>query len=929
MNMKAKIIFGILLLAVCSAGMSLAAQTSIDPNSIFYVSSSTTIWSTSVTSSSYTDPQQAIADAHTWSVANGKQAYVLVTLGTFNAPTTSFSMANGVTIIGGFDGTETGMIPSTNLQDQSISGTTNTVFYGNGQVQVFVNNDLDETATLINAVIAAGYTSAANGAGMSNTNSNPTIIDCTFSVNINVSASYYGGGMSNSYSNPTITNCTFVGNRCSIGGGGMYNTYSSPKVINCLFLSNTLTGTAYGGGMLNVDGANPMVFNCVFNDNSSWMHGGAVFNTNNCSSTFINCTMANCYANSSNGGDVFMSGSGCTTTLINCIFALNGHGTYTNFTTQVYLGGTVTIRSCVNGTDWYDDAGNVHNNVNPALTDFNSDWSLTSSATWAIKQGEYETFNTNITPVLVPIITALGASLTATTLRDINANVIVSGAPGSETIDLGAFRYIDTGEESAVFDAVPPVPVLSATVNGSPYTSGALTNADVTISVSFGDLTEYIYPWSLQAYNWVAALKNTITEPTTIAGDYTAPVVASTSGHTTYTFVCVSPTGNESSPVSITTYIDKTSAVTDVTPSGGDEAPVGAIVITFSKAIATTGTVSLNGGAPLAGGSWDTSKTVYTLPYSGLDYSTTYTVNISGFKDLAGNVMAADNKHSFTTQEIPVAGVTLTATGGNYSTNDITLTATVTTAGAGIQGQAYKPAPTGTVTFREGNVTLGIKTLNGNGVATYLVPSLIDPGSYTFTAEYSGDTNHTGAVSDSCTVDVSAFLSVAPAALNFDASGGMQPVTIECTAGWSLSCDAQWVTATVSESESTDTHIVLDVTATANPDAAQRKALITVSIPGVMIKTVSVAQDAGVNPSTGLQATGTPSTTVYSQAGNVVVKSDTPIQSVAVYDISGKMLKSVKGGNTIVTINGLPRQQVLVVKVTDGGERSYKLRIEN
>ena len=178
---------------------------------------------------------------------------------------------------------------------------------------------------------------------------------------------------------------------------------------------------------------------------------------------------------------------------------------------------------------------------------------------------------------------------------------------------------------------------------------------------------------------------------------------------------------------------------------------------------------------------------------------------------------------------------------------------------------------------------------------------------------------------------MSAFLSVAPTALHFDAPGGTQPVSIVCTAGWSLSCDARWITATVSESQSTDTHIVMNVAAAANPDAAQRKALITVSIPGVMIKTVSVAQDAGVNPVTSLQATGTPSTTVYSQAGNVVVKSDTPIQSVAVYDIAGKLLKQVKGGSNLIEIGGLPKQQVLVMKVVlnakDANIRKYKLII--
>ena len=60
-------------------------------------------------------------------------------------------------------------------------------------------------------------------------------------------------------------------------------------------------------------------------------------------------------------------------------------------------------------------------------------------------------------------------------------------------------------------------------------------------------------------------------------------------------------------------------------------------------------------------------------------------------------------------------------------------------------------------------------------------------------------------------------------------------------------------------------NILLNVTADANPEATQRTALLTLSIPGVMVKTVQVTQDAGVNPATGLEAAGTPSVIVYSK----------------------------------------------------------------
>jgi len=59
----------------------------------------------------------------------------------------------------------------------------------------------------------------------------------------------------------------------------------------------------------------------------------------------------------------------------------------------------------------------------------------------------------------------------------------------------------------------------------------------------------------------------------------------------------------------------------------------------------------------------------------------------------------------------------------------VTFTATVTSAG---------PAPTGSVTFKNGSVILGIRTLNAGGVAT-LTTAKIPVGANTLTSTYSGD----------------------------------------------------------------------------------------------------------------------------------------------------------------------------------------------
>lgn len=45
---------------------------------------------------------------------------------------------------------------------------------------------------------------------------------------------------------------------------------------------------------------------------------------------------------------------------------------------------------------------------------------------------------------------------------------------------------------------------------------------------------------------------------------------------------------------------------------------------------------------------------VYTIPYTNLDYNTTYTIAISGFQDKASNIMDDNNNHSFSTMIQPL-----------------------------------------------------------------------------------------------------------------------------------------------------------------------------------------------------------------------------------------------------------------------------------
>lgn len=66
-----------------------------------------------------------------------------------------------------------------------------------------------------------------------------------------------------------------------------------------------------------------------------------------------------------------------------------------------------------------------------------------------------------------------------------------------------------------------------------------------------------------------------------------------------------------------------------------------------------SGTVTICGGSLNAtGGTWSISST-YSVSYSTLLYSTEYTVTVSGFADILGNVMDENSNNSFTTKSKP------------------------------------------------------------------------------------------------------------------------------------------------------------------------------------------------------------------------------------------------------------------------------------
>jgi parallel beta-helix repeat protein len=298
-----------------------------------------------------------------------------------------FSLKNGVTVYGGFAGTETSL-------NQRHVGTNQTVLSGDIGIEgdnsdncynVFFHPKkigLDTTAILDGFIVTGGNANVSShqyGGGMYNDSSSPSLANCMFSRNTAVYArDYYvglpdmsgwetrhygrGGGIYNRDSFPELTNCTFSDNTADDDGGGMYNTSSSPTLTNCTFSGNSADD---GGGMYNVS-SSPSLINCFFNHNSVKLGGGGIFN-NSSSPELINCTFSSNSAYTTDAGWFSINGDGDGGGIFNISSSPTlTHCTFSNNWAYISGGGMYNWSSSPNLTNcilWNNDADTSGNEV--------------------------------------------------------------------------------------------------------------------------------------------------------------------------------------------------------------------------------------------------------------------------------------------------------------------------------------------------------------------------------------------------------------------------------------------------------------------------------------------------------------------------------------------------------------------------------------
>ena len=189
---------------------------------------------------------------------------------TNNDRTLSFTLNNGVAILGGFAGigAPDPDARDTKLYPTLLSGDIGTVGINSDNSYHVVRATSVNSFTLLDGVTitlgnANGIANDVYGGGFLNlTKSSPTLTHCIFVGN---SASSVGGAIYNGSSSPTLINCLFVGNSSS-NYGEIYNSNSSPSLINCTLVGNS----PYSGfGIFNAS-SSPKLTNCII-----WNNGNA------------------------------------------------------------------------------------------------------------------------------------------------------------------------------------------------------------------------------------------------------------------------------------------------------------------------------------------------------------------------------------------------------------------------------------------------------------------------------------------------------------------------------------------------------------------------------------------------------------------------------------------------------------------------------
>jgi len=175
---------------------------------------------------------------------------------------------------------------------------------------------LDSGPIIVDCILTGNtaYESGAEGAAISCSAGNPTIMNCSIESNW---CGYHGGAIHCRGSSPLIKGCIIKNNTAVRHAGAIYCTGSSPQILGCIIKSNT-SALFHGGGIYCLSNSNPLIRGCTIHDNSAWF-GGGIF-CKNSSPAIMNCHITDNIASGNGGAFAFYFSS---PTISNCVIMGN------------------------------------------------------------------------------------------------------------------------------------------------------------------------------------------------------------------------------------------------------------------------------------------------------------------------------------------------------------------------------------------------------------------------------------------------------------------------------------------------------------------------------------------------------------------------------------------------------------------------------
>lgn len=287
----------------------------------------------------------------------------------------SFNMKSGVSIFGGFNGTESSFAQRNFINNPTIlSGEINSPsLSSDNSIRILQANYLSQPITIDGVTIQGGSDRgvyAAGGQGIYIRRSVVTIRHCVISHCEGMS----GPGVLADSATVTIDSSRIEYNQAYGGdGGGIYAADSKLNLLASRITSNIDSVALNGGGGLYVDGGDFNVDRCIFSGNKTTTNGCAIF----ASGDHMLDTVSNSLfvGNSSGDGGVVLlinnanNGTGASEIVYNCTFAHNGADISYDYNT-VYLYGIVN-RSFYNNILWENGEIWDLNNHSPIDEDYN------------------------------------------------------------------------------------------------------------------------------------------------------------------------------------------------------------------------------------------------------------------------------------------------------------------------------------------------------------------------------------------------------------------------------------------------------------------------------------------------------------------------------------------------------------------------------